>query len=92
MSKDTIEYIKERRREDIDFNVGVQVMFDKIQLARKIKQLRESRAISQEQLAKIVGTKQPAIARLESGRVVPSLDLLQKIAIALKTRLDINFV
>ncbi len=87
-----LEYIEARRQEDADFDAGVQTVFDRIQLARQIKQLRERCSISQEQLARMVGTKQPAIARLESGRVVPSLDLLQKIAIALGVRLDISFV
>ena len=39
----------------------------------------------------MVGTKQPAIARLESGKVTPKLDLLEKIAFALGRTLDIRF-
>jgi len=50
------------------------------------------RKISQTQLAARVGTKQPAIARLESGRVVPKLDLFDRVARALGKRLDVRFV
>ena len=50
------------------------------------------RKISQTQLAARVGTKQAAIARLESGRVVPKLDLFDRVARALGKRLDVRFV
>jgi hypothetical protein len=38
------------------------------------------------------GTKQPNIARLESGKVVPKLDFLEKVAHALGGRLDVRIV
>ena len=44
------------------------------------------------QLAALAGTKQPNIARLESGKVVPRLDFLEKVARALGGRLDIRLV
>ncbi len=65
--------------------------FDKLQLARRVKKLREAQQLSQGELAKLAGTKQPAIARLESGRVLPRLDLLYKIANAVGMRLDVRF-
>lgn len=86
------DYLRGRRKADASFDVGVQVAFDTLQLARQIRQLREQTSISQEQLARLIGTKQPAIARLESGKVVPKLDILQKIAIALGKKLEISFV
>jgi DNA-binding XRE family transcriptional regulator len=64
----------------------------KLALARQLRELREQENLSQGELAERVGTKQPAIARLESGRVVPRLDLLQKIAAALGRELRIQFV
>jgi DNA-binding XRE family transcriptional regulator len=64
----------------------------KLALARQVRELREQSQLSQAELAERVGTKQPAIARLESGRVVPRLDLLQKIAAALGRELEIRFV
>jgi HTH-type transcriptional regulator/antitoxin HipB len=65
--------------------------FDKMQLARRVRALREAKHVSQGELARRAGTKQPAIARLESGRVLPRLDLLQKIAVALQARLEVGF-
>ncbi|MGH2810631.1 MAG: helix-turn-helix domain-containing protein, partial [Actinomycetota bacterium] len=46
------------------------------------KVLRESRrkaGLSQRQLARLSGVAQPAIARLESGRAVPRVDLLDRL-------------
>jgi transcriptional regulator with XRE-family HTH domain len=66
--------------------------FDKLQLARQLKTLRESRKLSQAELATMVGTQQPAIARIESGRGVPRLDFLHRVAVALGGRLDVRLV
>jgi len=41
--------------------------------------LREEKGISQRQLAALTGIKQPAIARLESGRSVPNIATLKKL-------------
>lgn len=46
--------------------------------------------LTQQELATKLGTKQPAIARLESGSVNPSLDSLEKIAAVLGYRLTIQ--
>lgn len=43
--------------------------------------------VTQEELAKRIGTKQPSIARIENGRYLPSLSFMQKIANALETYL-----
>lgn len=59
-----------------------------------ISQLIETRirkGISQKELAEKIGTKQSAIARFESGNVNPSLEFLQKIALAMGRRLSVQF-
>ncbi|MBV8549155.1 MAG: helix-turn-helix domain-containing protein [Alphaproteobacteria bacterium] len=48
--------------------------------------------LSQKELAKRMKTTQPAIARMESGRQVPSGATLLKFAKATGTRLQIKFV
>ncbi len=82
------EFIREQRRKDPEFAAE----FDRFEVARLVRELRELKKLSQGELAARVGTKQPAIARLESGRVVPKLDLLDKVARALGTRLAVRFV
>ncbi len=82
------DFIREQRKKDPEFAAD----FDRLEVARRIRDLRERKKVSQGELAARVGTKQPAIARLESGRVVPKLDLLDKVARALGRRLAVRFV
>lgn len=51
---------------------------------------RLEKGLTQQELAKRVGTKQSAIARLESGTYNPSLDFLKKVTEALDARLRIT--
>jgi HTH-type transcriptional regulator / antitoxin HipB len=57
-----------------------------------LKFIREKQGLTQGDLAERAGTKQPSIARLEAGKVIPRLDLLEKIAGALGMVLDVRFV
>ena len=84
------DFVQEQMQ-DAEFALAYQIEFDKLQIARRIKNLRELSHISQTDLAHMIGTKQPAIARLESGKVTPKLDLLEKIAFALGRTVDIRF-
>ena len=54
--------------------------------------LRNKKKITQKQLAELVNTKQPSIARLESGDYNPTVDFLKKIAEVLGADLEINFI
>lgn len=58
---------------------------------KAILKARMEKGITQKELAEKVGTKQSAIARLESGNANPSIGFLQKVAGALGTNLQINF-
>jgi len=51
---------------------------------------RIERGLTQEELAKKIGTKQSAISRLESGNYNPSLAFLRRVAKALKARLEVE--
>ncbi len=50
---------------------------------RHLKQLREARRLSQEQLAELVGLEYQTISRIETGIYFSSFENLQKIAKAL---------
>jgi ribosome-binding protein aMBF1 (putative translation factor) len=52
--------------------------------------LRHLHGLSQEQLARKMGKQQPAIARLEAGRVNPSIAFLEQVANALDARLIVR--
>lgn len=59
-------------------------------LVEMIIEKRIQKGMTQAQLAKKIGTKQSAIARLESGSYNPSIDFLQKVAGTLNTRLTLS--
>jgi DNA-binding XRE family transcriptional regulator len=58
----------------------------------QIARLRIARGLTQTQLAQMVGTKQPSIARLEKGDSTPSLAFLEKLAEALGARLEVRVI
>lgn len=65
---------------------------ERLQIAHRVKALREKKQMTQAELAQLIGTKQPSIARLEAGSYWPRIDMLEKIAWALGTQLDVRFV
>jgi ribosome-binding protein aMBF1 (putative translation factor) len=62
-----------------------------LELGEQIRRLREARGISQAELGRRIGSTQPAIARLEAGRVSPTLETLDRVAAALGVELVIGF-
>jgi transcriptional regulator with XRE-family HTH domain len=60
-------------------------------LASALISVRNRAGLTQNQLARKMGTTQPAVARLESGRTRPSLRTLERLAIATGNRLLISF-
>lgn len=60
--------------------------------ASQVTRLRILRGLTQAQLAELVGTKQPCIARLESGKYEPRLSFLRRVVTALEGRLEVRIV
>jgi len=60
-------------KDQVDRNPQVRKMADEMLNEMRVEQdlaaLREERGISQSQLAKLLGVSQPAIAKIESGKV-----------------------
>lgn len=59
--------------------------------ADTIKSARERAGLSQAELARRAGTSQPAIARLESGAVSPTVETLERVLAAAGTTLELSF-
>lgn len=55
----------------------------KEKLGARIKSFRKAKGLSQEQLAELVGIEQKHVSRLEVGTSYPTIDRLEKIAVAL---------
>src|SRR6266480_178605 len=76
---DRISQLEEARAED--------------ELARKIYKLREQAGLTQARLAKLIGTSESVISRLEdSDYKGHSLTMLKRIAAAVDKRVEIRFV
>ncbi|MBI4601654.1 MAG: helix-turn-helix transcriptional regulator [Planctomycetes bacterium] len=61
-------------------------------VARRIYDARTEAGLTQEDLARLIGTKQPVIARLENADYEGhSLSMLRRIAEALGKRLEVRF-
>jgi transcriptional regulator with XRE-family HTH domain len=60
-------------------------------LASAVIDARNRAGLTQKELAKKMGTTQPVVARLESGRVRPTMRTLERLAEATGSRLLISF-
>ena len=60
-------------------------------LASAVIDVRNRAGLTQEDLARKMGTTQPVVARLESGRSRPSIRTLERLADATDSRLLISF-
>lgn len=54
----------------------------------KIKKLRKNKGLAQKQLAGMVGINTTHLSRLETGRYLPSIEVLKKLADALQVTTD----
>jgi DNA-binding XRE family transcriptional regulator len=79
---------EEKQINDPDFMAAAEELEPGYQVAR----LRMLRGLTQAQLAEMVGTRQPSIARLENGSSTPSLSFLSKIAEALNAKIEFKLV
>ena len=57
-------------------------------LGNNIRQLREARGLTQQQIARVAGVPRPTWANLESGAANPTLAVLIKVAAALQVSLE----
>lgn len=56
-------------------------------LGERIRELRKVRGLTQEQLAELVDVEQKHVSRLELGKSFPTIERLEKIAVALNVQL-----
>ena len=91
MATETFETFEEHLAEalgDPEFREAWEASDPAYQVAR----LRILRGLTQQQLAERVGTRQPSIARLESGREEPKLGFLRRVAEALGAKVEVRIV
>ena len=78
-------------RKDPKFVAAYDALEDEFAVASALIKARGDAAMTQEQVAQAMGTTQAVVARLESGKTMPSPRTLERFAKATHTRLRISF-
>lgn len=76
---------------DPQYAAAYEALKEEFALASAMIKARSEADMTQEQVAEAMGTTQAVIARLESGKVLPSTRTLERFAKATHTRLRISF-
>ena len=77
--------------ENAEFAAAYDALEDEFAVASALIKARSDADMTQEQVARAMGTTQAVVARLESGRTMPSTRTLERFAKATHTRLRIVF-
>jgi ribosome-binding protein aMBF1 (putative translation factor) len=91
MTKSLKEY-RDELLADPEVKAAYDALEDEYALARAIIQARIKSGLTQEELAKRMGTTQSVVARWESGKTLPSCRTLIRLAEATGTRFRAEFV
>ncbi len=92
-TKDALKIIEKMTRTDPELQEMVASATINAEVAQLIYEARTNAGLTQKELADLIGTKQPVIARLEDADYEGhSLSMLQKIATALHRRIHIDLV
>ncbi len=78
-------------RKDSEYVAAYDGLEQEFALASALIKARGDADLTQEQVAAAMGTTQAFVARLESGRTLPSTRTLERFAKATRTRLRISF-
>jgi transcriptional regulator with XRE-family HTH domain len=90
--REVMAWIDEELAQDPSLRQEVEARLNELRLEQQLAALREARGLSQTQVAERVGVSQPAIAKLESGKVKNlQVKTLVRLAAALGARVTIEF-
>jgi len=78
-------------KKDPKFVAAYDALETEFALASSLIKARREADMTQEQVAQAMGTTQAVVARLESGKVLPSTRTLERFAQATRSRLRIRF-
>ena len=92
-TRDAVAILDDLVGDDAELRRMVAEEMVNLRVARLVYDARTSAGLTQRQLADLIGTSQPVIARLEDADYTGhSLAMLQRVAVALGLRLDLRFV
>jgi ribosome-binding protein aMBF1 (putative translation factor) len=86
-----VEEVFREWRKDPEYMAAYDALEEEFALAEALIKARSIADMTQEDVARAMGTTQAAVARLESGRSRPSTRTLRRFAEATGTRLRISF-
>jgi len=86
-----IATLKKRWMKEEGFKEAYEESQAEFDLARKLIQARIQSGLSQEDVAELMDTSQSTVARLESGKTLPSMRTLKKFAKATNSTVEIQF-
>ena len=86
ISKNTFKDWQKEQLKDPEYVTIARELEPGYQIAR----LRIAHGLTQTQLAELVGTRQPSIARIENGKTLPSLSFLERVASVLNARVEVH--
>ena len=87
----TFEDFKRESLKDPEIKREYDKLGPEFELINKIIEARIHKKLTQKDLADRMGTKQSALARLESGHSNPTIKFVQKLATALGTDITLTF-
>jgi len=85
-----LSVLKNELMADKNFKKEYESLEQEFNFAAKMIEVRLQERLSQEQVARRMGTTQSVVARIESGRPLPSLRTLMRYAAAVGRKLDIT--
>ena len=88
---DLAKYIEKRTKKNNNFKKMVYNEYENLKLGKLIKDLRENKGMTQDELAKKLRTTKSAISRLENHTENIRLSTLEKVAEIFDKKLNINF-
>jgi len=92
-TKNAVKLLDRLTGDDDALKSGIAAAKVNIEVAQMICAARTDAGLSQRELAEMIGTRQPVIARLEAADYEGhSLTMLRRIADALNQRLEVRFV
>jgi DNA-binding XRE family transcriptional regulator len=92
LQDDSFDAFLAQEMKDPAFARKYEALGPEFEIISQLIALRNKRKLTQAQLAKRVGTKQPSIARLEKQAQAGNLAFLQRVASALGARIEVRLV
>jgi len=87
-----IRNLKEELLVNEEFRRGYQALDEEFSIAAQLIEARTRANLTQEQVARRIGTTQSVVARIESGHPMPSLRSLRRYALAVGSKVEIRLV